>query len=467
MKDNVFRKYDIRGKVGSELELDKMYDLGKALAYYFLKHKPETKTVALGMDGRTHSPDIKKSLSDAMLDSGLDVVFIGVCPSPVLYFTLHKEEVDAGLMITASHNPKAYNGVKICLGKKMVWGQEIQELKKMFHEKKQISSSAKGGYREKDMIDPYIDWMKEHFPSLVGMDLSAVVDCGNGVAGTVMPSLIKKMEWKKVKTLFEKVDGDYPNHEADPVVPENMRFVKDFLQREHVDVGIGLDGDCDRMAPMTKRGELVPGDKLLAVYAKPIIKKYPGAVVVCDIKASEGLAEFVKNVGGNFFMSPSGHSIVKKYMHEHNALLGGELSCHFFFLDRHFGYDDGFYSMMRLFEIMVESGKSLQELIADFPKKCSLPEMRIQCPDDKKKYVVEGVKSLFEKRADVKIITIDGVRVVMDYGWGILRVSNTQPVISLRMEAETKEGLQKVKKDFYDAMRPYFERDFLKKEISL
>jgi len=467
MKDSIFRKYDIRGKVGTEIYLDKVYDLGLALAHYFLQKNPELKTVAIGMDGRTHSPDVKLHLAKAMNDSGLDVFFIGVCPSPVLYFTLFNKNIDAGLMITASHNPKEYNGIKICLNKKMVCGDEIQKIKGFFKEGESTIAFIKGSYSEQDMIEPYVAWMKEHFKHLVGMDLSAVVDCANAVGGTVMPKLIKAMEWKNIKLLFEEVDGDYPNHEADPVIAENMRFVKDILLMSDIDVGIGFDGDCDRMAPMTKDGELVAGDTLLAVYAQQILKENPGAAIVGDIKASSGFIDVVKVWGGKPCLSPSGHAIVKKCMKQNDALLGGELSCHFFFADRYFGYDDGFYAMMRLFEIMIGLQKSLKELISVFPKKISLPEMRIKCADDKKEDIVEKVKTLFAKRDDVTLITIDGVRATMEYGWGILRVSNTQPVVSLRMESDTPEGLKKVKQDFYHAMKPHFDTCFLKEQINL
>jgi len=467
MKDSVFRKYDIRGIVGSELNLDNVYDLGKAIAYYFLQNKPETKTVVLGMDGRTHSPEMKKHLCNALLDSGLDVIFIGVCTSPVVYFSLFNEPVDAGLMITASHNSKEYNGIKICLDKKMVWGQEVQKIKELFQDSRCIETDKKGSYTEKNIIDPYINWMKEHFPHLVGMDLSAVVDCGNGAAGAVMPQLVEKMEWKGVKLLFAEVDGNYPNHEADPTVEKNMQDVKKVLSESDMQVGIGFDGDCDRMAPMTKSGELVSGDKLMAIYAKPFLKKHPNAPIVFDIKASAGLIDFVKTCGGTVCLSPSGHSIIKKYMKENNALLGGELSCHFFFADRYFGYDDGVYAMLRLFEIMLESKKSLQQLVADFPKKCSTPEFRIHCPDEKKREVVKEAKTLFANREHVNVITIDGVRATMEYGWGILRVSNTQPAVTLRLESDTKEGLEKVKEDFYNVMKPHFDDAFLKEQIGM
>jgi len=467
MKDTIFRKYDIRGKVGSELLLENVYDLGLALAYYFLQKNPNAKIVAIGMDGRKHSSDLKEDLTRAMNDSGLNVLFVGLCPSPVLYFSLFTENVDAGLMITASHNPKEYNGIKIGFNKKMVSGDEIQKIKQLFKERKRVASSVKGTYHEKDMISPYVAWMKEHFTHLVGMNLSAIVDCANAVGGTVMPALIEAMEWKEVKLLFEEVDGDYPNHEADPVVEANMKFVKDILLSSDIEVGIGFDGDCDRMAPMTKDGQLVSGDQLLTIYAQPILQHNPGAVIVGDIKISSGFVEAIEAWGGKPCLSPSGHSLVKDYMKQNNALLGGELSCHFFFADRYFGYDDAFYSMMRLFEIMIASKKSLKDLLTAFPKRCNLPEIRIECADDKKKDVIEKVKALFAKRDDVTIITIDGVRAVMDYGWGILRVSNTQPVVSLRMESDTPDGLKKVKQDFYHAMKPYFDEQMLKNQIGL
>jgi len=465
MTDNIFRKYDIRGKVGSELSIEGIYDLASAIAYYFVQKNPGMKTVVVGMDGRNHSPDIKDKVCKALMDSGLNVIFIGTCASPVLYFALFKIPVDAGLMITASHNSKEYNGIKICLGKDMVWGDEIQKIKKLFIDGKHIVADQKGKYSKENMIKPYVDWMRENFKNLIGMKLSAVIDCGNGAAGTVLPLLVKKMEWKNVTLLFDQVDGNYPNHEADPVVEENMLYVKNVLAESDIEVGIGLDGDCDRMAPMTKSGELVSGDKLLAVYAKPILEENSGACVVFDVKSSSGLIEFLKKFGGVPFMSPTGHAIIKTYMKKNNALLAGELSCHFFFADRYFGYDDGIYAMLRLFEIILNSGKSLQELISVFPKKFSSPEMRIECPDNKKKKVVEHAKKIFEKRDDVELITIDGIRVVMNYGWGILRVSNTQPAVSLRFESDSIEGLHKVRDDFFDAMKVDFDEDYLKKEM--
>lgn len=465
MKDAIFREYDIRGKVDSELIIDEVYDLTRAIIYYFKKLDPEIKTIAVGMDGRLHSPAIKDEICRALTDSGLDVIYIGVCPSPALYFALHTLPVDGGLMVTASHNTKEYNGIKMCLAKSAVWGKQIKEIRNLYKEKKHIQTSKKGSMREQSIIKPYIDWLVDHFKNLKGFGISAVIDCGNGAAGTVMPQLIKAMDFKNVRLLYPEVDGTYPNHEADPTIPENMEDVKHILKTTDVELGLGLDGDCDRMAPMTKEGELVTGDKLLALFAQQVLQKNPGIAIVFDIKGSSGLVELLKKWGAKPIMSATGHTNIKNQMKEHNALLGGELSCHFFFKDRYFGYDDGIYAVLRLFEMLKETGKPLHELLQIFPKKFSSPEIRILCPDEKKHAIVESVKQLFINRDDVEIITLDGIRVNMPYGWAIVRASNTQPALSIRFEADSPVGLQKIKNEFIGLLKKYFDEALLQKEF--
>jgi len=468
MQDVIFREYDIRGKVGSELIIDQTYDLARAIAYYLLQQKPSLKKVALAMDGRTHSPAIKEYVAKGLMDSGLDVEFIGVCPTPVLYFTMHTQPFDAGIIITASHNPKEYNGMKICLGKESIWGKEIQQIKNIYKQHLVHDTNVKGTYKENLMLDAYVMWMVNTFKHLKGMKLSAVVDCGNGAAGTVLSDLVQKMGWgAKVMLLYPEVDGTYPNHEADPTVEKNMVDVKNILERTNIDVGLGLDGDCDRMDPMTKKGFLVPGDQLLGIFAQKVVQEHPGAAVVFDVKSSSGLIEMLESIGAKPCMSPSGHSIIKDQMKKNNALLGGELSCHFFFNDTYFGYDDGIYAMMRLFETLVAAEKTLDELLAVFPKKYSSPEYRIACQEDKKQSVVQAVKDILTQRADVNAITIDGVRAIMPYGWGLVRVSNTQPALTIRFESDTPAGLTHVKKDFYDALKPYFDANWLQQQLEL
>jgi len=467
MKKNIFREYDIRGIVGSELIIENVYELAKAITGYFLNKNPSSKKIIVGRDGRLHSPEIHKHIIAAILDMGLDVIDVGICPTPAVYFAAHHLHIDNALMITASHNPGEYNGIKLF----NTWGEQIQIIRKMYEDKVfyQITSPEKGSCNSYPIIDDYVDYLASKFPHLQDLDLHAIIDCGNGSAGTVMPQLIKKMGWKNVHLLFEEVNGTFPNHEADPTVPENMTFVADYLKEYHnCELGIGLDGDCDRMNPMTRNGKLVPGDNLLALFASKVIQENAGATIICDIKSSGGLLEVLKQWGAKPVIAPSGHSNIKQAMLDNTALLGGELSCHFFFHDRYFGYDDGIYAILRLFELLVTTQKSLEELLTILPVKVSSPEFRITCESEEKKAaIVEDVKKYFGAKKDLEVITIDGIRAHMDYGWGLARVSNTQPVISLRFESNTKEGLAKVKSEFARALSLHFDEDFLKENIEL
>lgn len=466
MMDSIFRQYDIRGKIGSEWLVEETYDLACAIARYLIDNGKNIKKVVVGADGRTHSPAIKEEICRALQDSGLDVIYLGTCPTPAMYFALHNLPVDAGLMITASHNGKEYNGIKICLGTDSVWGEQIQEIKKLLQKKSFFKAPKTGSYAVHNIIEDYINWFMQNFSHLVGMQMSAIVDCGNGAAGTVWPLLIEKMQWPNVQLLFEEVDGTYPNHEADPTVEKNMLSVKQILATGAYDVGLGLDGDCDRMAPMTKEGQLVAGDKLLALFADQIRKEHPKMAVVFDIKCSSGLQQLLDAWHLKPCVSPSGHSIIKNAIKQHNALLAGELSCHFFFKDRYFGYDDGNYAAFRLFELLMRTGKSLEELLQVFPKKYATPEIRVECMPQVMPALLHHVKSYFTVRNNAQIMTIDGVRVNMDHGWGLIRSSNTQPVICLRFEADSPEGLMRLKDDFVQALSPYFDEKFLHKEIN-
>ena len=467
MKDSIFREYDIRGLVDDELVISEVYDLARAIAYYFVQHNPNTKTIAVGMDGRTHSPTIKNELCRGLVESGLDVVFVGVCPSPALYFALHKLPVDGGLMITASHNPKEYNGIKICLGTESIWGKQIREIGALYRAGKHITTDVRGTITDHPIIPAYINWFADKFSHLIGMDLSVVIDCGNGAGGAVIPQLVKRMEWKNAQLLYEEVDGTFPNHEADPVVAKNMKDVKHTLATTDAVVGVGLDGDADRMGAMTKQGVLVPGDKMLSVFAQSILKKHPGAGVVLTVVASQGLVELLDMWGAKSYMTPVGHSIVEQKMKEQNALLAGETSGHFFFRDRHFGYDDGIYAMCRLFEILIDTKKSLHELVSVFPKKVTSQEFRVPCSEEAKWRIVEDVKHILSQRSDIDILDIDGVRATMSYGWGIIRPSNTQAVLSMRFESDTNEGLQLVKEDFIEALKQHFDFADIRQQLNV
>jgi phosphomannomutase/phosphoglucomutase len=458
LKEIIFREYDIRGIVGTELLISEVYALTCAIVAYFKTLQPHCTNVVIGMDGRTHSHDIKAEMARALQDCGMNVTFIGVCASPTLYYAVHTLKVDAGLMITASHNPGEYNGIKICLGKGSVWGPGIQNIKKLYLQGIKPEATHRGSYHDVAIVDDYIAYLKKQFSHLVGMPLAAVVDCGNGSGGTVMPALCTAMEWKHVQLLHVEVDGTYPNHEADPVKEENMRDIKHALATTDAVVGIGLDGDCDRMGAMTKKGFLVPGDQLLALFAQDVIKHHPRCTIVSDIKGSGAVLDLLASWGAHAVLSPSGHAIIKDTMNRNHALLGGELSCHFFFADRYFGYDDAFYALLRLFELLVSTRKALATLLTIIPHVYSSPEYRIAYNEALRTVIIDKIKKELRKRSDITTIDIDGVRATAPYGWGIVRPSNTQPVLCLRFESSTPEGLMKIKQDFMTLLDEYIEK---------
>jgi len=465
MSDTVFREYDIRGKVRKELVVEQVYDLVREVAFYFFKKNPLLKKVAVGMDGRTHSPAIKKEVCRAFLDSGIDVIDIGLCPSPALYFATHTLDIDGGIMITASHNPKEYNGLKICCGKELIHGDEIRQVANLFKNRKKVDTEKIGEYTSKSILNPYTDWLVDHFIHLKGMDLSVVFDCGNAVGGTVLPLLKEKLQWKNVDILYADIDGSYPHHTADPVVEKNMRDVKAHMALTKKDVGIGLDGDADRMAAMTSDGQLVIGDKLLAIFAQDIAPKNQQKSVVFDIKASSGLIELLNKIGMKPTITRTGHAFIKKSMKENNSILGGELSCHFFFNDRYFGYDDGIYASLRLCEILVRTGKTLQDLLVGFPKKYSSPEIRMPSAPELIQPAIRALADHFSTTKKAEVLTLDGVRATMPYGWGIVRGSHTQPVLSMRFEADSLDNLQKIKKDFVEVLIQFYGKEFVEQQI--
>lgn len=466
MKKNIFREYDIRGIVGSELILEEAYNLGCAIASYLKTTNPTMQSIIVGHDGRSHSAPLTRDITQAILDVGIDVIDIGLTPTPTMYFAIHRLQNPYGITITASHNPKEYNGVKIW----GAWGEHIQEIHRRYEAREFLrKTQIRGMHTHVNIADDYITYLQNAFSHLHGKTINAVIDCGNGSAGIVFPQLVKALDLKNVSILFGDVDGNFPNHEADPTVPENMEFVKNALKKDaSLAFGLGFDGDADRMNPMTKAGVLVPGDQLLAIFAKQALQNHPGKAVVFDIKSSAGLVELLQDWQAQPVMSPSGHTYIKQNMKKYDAVLGGELSCHFFFADRYFGYDDGIYAAMRLFELIVASESTLETLLEIFPPKISSPEIRIACKsDDEKKIIIDHVKQCFAARADVESITIDGLRAVMPHGWGLARASNTQPVICLRFEAANLSDLNLVKQDFYNALTPYFDPVALKERIDL
>lgn len=468
MQNSIFREYDIRGVVGVELDIEQVYDLTRAILFYFATQNVPVKKVAVGMDGRISSPAIKDRMISALTDSGIEVIFIGVCPSPVLYFALHQLPVDAGLMITASHNPKEYNGIKISLGTKTIWGMQIQEIKKIFFAKQFLPlQDIPASVIEYPLITEYIQWIKQHFADLINCDTPFIIDCGNGAGAAVIPELIKAMGWKNVRQQCCIVDGTYPNHEADPTSAKNVLDVKQLLATTDAAFGIGLDGDADRMGALTKNGKLVLGDQLLVLFAQEVLATHPHTAIVFDVKMSQGVVDLITKWQGRPIMSPCGHALVKEHMSKNNSLLGGELSCHFLFADDYFGFDDGIYAMMRLLRIVKTTGKSLEELISIFPHRFSTPDVRIECNENQKKEIIAHLIKELEKIPGANLLTIDGVRVTFSYGWGIIRASNTQPMINMRFESDTQEGLARIAEYGIMILKPYFSEQTLRQHLGL
>lgn len=458
----IFRRYDIRGVVGRNFQIEDSYMLGRAIITLYKKIDPTLTTIVIGRDGRVHARQIREQIIAAARDENINVIDLGICPTPVFYFALHTGAVDSGIMITASHNPGEYNGFKLCCKKRTVWGEQLQEIYQVLNAVPSPFLSDEGEAKSiqihlVDTIPTYVAWLVEHFPFLRNMPLRVMVDCGNGTAGLVYKALIAAMKWEHVSLLYDEVDGRFPHHEADPTQQKNMRVLASIMRQQGHDVGIGFDGDCDRMAPMSQKGEVIGGDMLLALFGREVVRENPHAGIVYDVKSSKSLITVLDQVQATGYISACGHALIKESMRENGALLGGELSCHFFFKDRYFGYDDGIYASLRLYEILMQSDKSIDMLIAELPQQISSPEFRLPCTEEIKGDIIAAVATAFQERKNVDLITIDGVRAQMPYGWGLVRASNTQPEISIRFESDTIQGFEQLKADFTLILQPYLD----------
>lgn len=466
MQDHIFRMYDIRGIVGKDLLLHDVPTFARALAYYLYTHGTGVKTVSVAMDERNHSPLIKEHVVRELRAAGISIIDVGIAPTPVSYFSEYWLPVQAAIMITASHNPAEYNGLKISLHKQAICGSDLQLLKCYFLEQKSISADRVGDYTTYALVVDYIAYLKTLFSGLVGSKQPFVFDCGSGATAVVLPDLCRAMQWDNAIVLSGIPGAEHRTHEADPTVRENMQECITYLQQHDSAYGMGFDGDGDRMGAVLNDGSLVAGDRLLAVMARPIFELHPHATLVAEIKCSNGLTELVQEWGGVLHHCPAGRTFIKKAMAERGALVAGELSCHFFFHDRYFGFDDGIYAALRLIERLETSQKSLTMLLSVFPEKQNSPELRISCALDKAPAVIQGVTQFFAALAGAQLTTIDGVRVDHDYGWGIVRASNTQPVICLRFEANSVQGLEQIKQEFVTSLEPYFSKEFLEQQIT-
>jgi phosphomannomutase/phosphoglucomutase len=433
LKSTIFREYDIRGVADTELLSSDVVDLGRGLGT--LLQRKSGRSITLGRDCRLSSPRLRDALLEGLVDSGCEVTDIGVVPTPLLYFSAVHLEADGAVMITGSHNPSEFNGFKTVCGAGTLHGETIQEVRRIIEARDFLHGH--GSHDDMDVIPAYLDQVAPQFE--FKRRVKVVLDAGNGTAGPVVHRLFERLNCD-VTELFFPMDGHFPNHHPDPTVPANLTHLQDAVRAQKAELGIAFDGDSDRIGAIDENGEVIYGDMLLLIFGREILTRKPGATFIGEVKCSQLLYDELKRLGGNPVMYKTGHSLIKAKMKEEHAELAGEMSGHMFFADRYFGYDDAIYAACRLIEIVAGSGQPLSAQFAGLPKLVSTPEIRVDCPDEVKFQVVERVAASFKKTH--KVIDIDGVRVLFEQGWGLLRASNTQPVLVMRFEARSEEWLK-------------------------
>jgi len=436
MNPEMYREYDIRGIVDEDFDEDDCITLGKGFGTYF--HRQGIRRIALGRDCRLSSPTLRDRLKEGLLSTGCDIVDVGICPTPTLYFAIRHLKVDGGIMITASHNPPDYNGFKVCRGFETIYGEEIQGLRRLVEAGDFVTGA--GSYSSYEIIEPYIERLRKDM--VISSTLRIGFDAGNGTGGPVGLRLLESFGCE-VHGLYCDMDGSFPNHAPDPTVLDNMKDLIQEVKAHHLDLGIGVDGDGDRIGVVDGSGNMVFGDMLLIIFARDVLVDHPGATIISEVKSSDRMYRDLEARGGKAIMWKTGHSLIKSKMKETKALLAGEMSGHMFFADRYYGYDDAIYASCRLLEVMSKTGKSVDQLLADVPSSYTTPEIRVDCPDAKKFSLVDRLRERFSK--EYSVIDVDGVRIVFEDGWGLVRASNTQPALVLRFEAQSKERLDEIR----------------------
>lgn len=436
MNPEIFREYDIRGIAGVDLTETDVIDIGKGVGT-FLKQYGRTR-LTVGRDCRSTSAAYVERIIQGLTSTGCDVVDIGVCPTPVFYYSIHHLKKEGGVMVTASHNPPEYNGFKLCIDLDSIHGKDIQRILNIIES--QSFSKGSGLRSTADVVTPYKAYIENNIS--LSHPLKVGVDAGNGTGGVVAVPIMKNLKCE-VHDLYCDMDGSFPNHEADPTVAENLKDLIALVKEKKLDLGIAYDGDSDRIGVVDETGKIIYGDKLIIIFAREILSRKPGATFISEVKCSKTMYDDIENHGGRAIMWKTGHSLIKQKMKEEKAELAGEMSGHIFFKDRYLGYDDAIYASCRLMEILSKTGKKISELLSDVPETFTTPEIRVECPENQKFEVVKKMTDYFRENYD--IIDIDGVRVRFDDGWGLVRASNTQPALVLRFEAMTESRLIEIR----------------------
>ena len=440
MNLQIFREYDIRGVVDKDLTPEVVENLGKAFGSRVVR--AGCKKVAIGRDVRLSGDSLFTALSKGILSTGCDVVDIGRVPTPILYFSQFHLDVDAGIMITGSHNPPEFNGFKLLLKKEGMWGKEIQEIAKEIQ--KGAHEKGSGAISSVDVINPYIEMVKSKIK--LSRKIKMVIDSGNGCGGLAAPRLFREMGCEVVE-LFSEPDGLFPNHHPDPTVLKNTLRLREEVVKQKAELGIGYDGDADRIGIVDEKGNLLYGDQALMIFARDLLSRRKGGKVIFDVKCTSNLPDYVRRFGGTPIMSATGHSIIKQRMHDEQAELAGEMSAHIFFAEDYFGYDDALFATARILKILDTASGPVSSFLADVPHMHSTPEIRVDCPDDLKFGIVKELVEYY--RGKYEVIDIDGVRIDFGGGWGLIRASNTGPVLVLRFEAKSLEDLERYQREVH------------------
>lgn len=443
---SIFRSYDIRGVVGESLTVEGVYQIGLALGSEAAARGQQS--VITARDGRNSSQELRDALIEGLRDSGRDVLDIGLTPTPVLYFATHYLDSHSGVMITGSHNPPEYNGLKIVLDGETLSGEAIQAIRQRIDE--QDFTSGEGAMQSTEIIPDYIRRISEEIPVTLGNALKVVVDCGNSVPGIAAPHILRAIGHDVIE-LYCDVDGNFPNHHPDPSDEKNLQDLIETVQDEDADLGLAFDGDGDRLGVVDSQGNIIWPDRQMILFARDVLSRNPGAKVIYDVKCSKLLADDIKANGGEAIMARTGHSLIKSKMQETGALLAGEMSGHIFFKERWYGFDDALYSAARLLEILVNADQSPDDLFASLPGGVATPELRLDMPEQEHAPFMEKVLASADF-TDAETTTIDGLRVDFENGWGLIRPSNTTPCLVLRFEGDDDTALEEVKGKFRDLL---------------
>lgn len=447
----IFREYDIRGVYNQQFDLDFAYKLGRTFGtYVFNKTGKKNMRLSIGYDARESSVAIVEKLSQGMKECGADVLVLGLVTTPVCYFSTFQLDLDGAIMVTGSHNPPEYNGFKVSLGKSTIFGEEIQNLKKIMQTENFINGS--GSVKNYDIFPEYLARYKKEFADM--KPIKVVLDCGNGAAGSIARKLYN-VAGLTPEILFEQPDGRFPNHHPDPTVEENLKDLAQKVVETGAVCGIGFDGDADRIGVVDHTGKMIYGDELMTIYARDVLKTKSGANIVGDVKCSDRMYHDIAKHGGEPVMWKTGHSLIKEKVKTEKAPFGGEMSGHVFFADRNYGYDDAPYAGLRLCEILSKTGLNIQQLLAGLPPSYNTPEIRIDTTEEKKVLIVEKVKEKFSKSTGTKVNLIDGIRISFEDGWALARASNTQPVLVVRFESNTKAGLDRIQASIMEVVNQY------------